>query len=351
MSSKSPLHLFVSQQTCIAGQGVHGTVALDFRSVRDSPLDEVRVELRGNMRMYVRLDFVDRDCIDEIVHSSCSRRRHCAKEDILLVYESKVLWKRGEHNSAAGTHSLRIPFSFKLPADIPPSCYVSVGGTTVRADYKVQAIGVRSGLHRNEKVEYGLKVFTPDDVGAPIKARLKGGWPGPWATKTARRRIRKGLWGSHADVQIEVRPYSHLPALRRGVSDLCCSLHTRPRLCCRYPWRSRLHFPSSPSADPFRERTTNEYGRLHLFSPARSSYFLSRGYVSVLAHSRDCTHCRFPPSGALLTSNACRTSGSPSTMRSIGAGGSKKQSSLQSFVCDVPRHSAFRALDTKLKSK
>lgn len=54
MVSKPPLHLFVSRHTCVTGQDVHGTVALDFRSVRDSPLDEVRVELRGNMRMCVR---------------------------------------------------------------------------------------------------------------------------------------------------------------------------------------------------------------------------------------------------------------------------------------------------------
>lgn len=74
----------------------------------------------------------------------------------------------------------------------------------MRADYKVQVVGIRSGLHRNEKVEHMLKVVTPDDMGLSIKTRLKGGWQGPWATKTARRRVRKGLWGPHADVQIEV---------------------------------------------------------------------------------------------------------------------------------------------------
>lgn len=104
----------------------------------------------------------------------------------------------------AGTHSLRLPFSLKLPADVPPSCYVSVGGTTVRADYQVQAIGIRNGLPHNEKVDAILNVVAPDVLGAPIKARLKGGWQGPWATKTARRRVRKGLWGPYADVQIEV---------------------------------------------------------------------------------------------------------------------------------------------------
>ncbi|KAH9916025.1 uncharacterized protein B0H18DRAFT_77405 [Fomitopsis serialis] len=179
MTSKPPLHILVAHHTCVAGQPVQGTVALDFRSVRDDPLLEVRVELRGLMRIR-------------------------GKEDVLLVYESKSLWKRGERYPPAGTHFLRIPFSLELPADVPPSCSVSTSSMTVRVDYKVEAIGVRAGMLRlNEKVECALKVVTPDAVGAPIRIRLKGGWQGPWATKTARQRIRKGLWGPHADVQLE----------------------------------------------------------------------------------------------------------------------------------------------------
>ncbi|KZT69102.1 hypothetical protein DAEQUDRAFT_710642 [Daedalea quercina L-15889] len=190
MTSKPPLNLVVAQLTCIAGQPVQGTVALNFRSVRDDPLDEVRVELRGIMRM----------CVLLISCNSCAEQY----EDILLVYENKTLWKRGERYPPAGTHFLRMPFALELPTNVPPSCYASTGGTTVRVDYKVEVVGVRASMHRlNERVECALKVVTPDVVGAPIRTRLKGGWQGPWATKTARRRIRKGLWGPYADVQME----------------------------------------------------------------------------------------------------------------------------------------------------
>ncbi|KAH9836124.1 uncharacterized protein C8Q71DRAFT_67139 [Rhodofomes roseus] len=194
MTSKPPLHLVLAHHTCIAGQPIRGAVALNLRSVRDDPLDEVRVDLRG------------------IMHISYSRRHGCGKEDILLVYESKSLWKR-ERYPPAGTHFLRIPFNLELPADVPPSCYVSTGGTVVRVDYKVEAIGVRSSMLRlHEKVDCSFKVVTSDAVGAPLRAKLKGGWQGPWATKTARRRIRKGLWGAHADVQLEFT-YPAIPVL------------------------------------------------------------------------------------------------------------------------------------------
>ena len=119
------------------------------------------------------------------------------------------LWKKGNKYPPQGSHTLQLPFRFKLPDILPPSCdypcYLagSQGRATVR--YFVELVAKRSGLHRNRRISSIFPVLPRDAAGAFAHTTLiLRGWPGTWRRTQTTKEIRKGFYGDHSRVEVTV---------------------------------------------------------------------------------------------------------------------------------------------------
>lgn len=127
-------------------------------------------------------------------------------ERIETVRENVVVWTKGSAWPLTGEGVLRLPFEFLLPLNAQPSCKYSGVAREGDVSYFIEAVGVRSGLlSRNRRVSKPFAVVPPDPTGLELRKSLLSGWSGPLNTISKSKNIRRGIWGSYAEIKAEVR--------------------------------------------------------------------------------------------------------------------------------------------------
>ncbi|RPD67563.1 hypothetical protein L226DRAFT_499814 [Lentinus tigrinus ALCF2SS1-7] len=187
-SSPPPFVLHIPPLVYVAGGTIGGEVEIDFRQLREQNIEEIQVRLRGRSETYIH-----RNNLKNTVH-----------ETIRLVHENQSLWHEGGAYPPAGSDTLRVPFSFKLPDALPPSFRYDILEESATIRYALTAVGVRKGLlNFNKKYYTPIAVLPRDDVGAKIREDAQREVR-PWKKYEREERIRKGLWGDYAKVKVEL---------------------------------------------------------------------------------------------------------------------------------------------------
>ena len=123
------------------------------------------------------------------------------------LYRQEVgLWhidKAPTSSAPSSSTSTRIPFSFKLPHDLPPSFQIDGLHAECRVGHVLEVLGTRPNAS-NHRIVVPLSVVAPDALGTQHRQTLEGGWNGPWLPVKKEARVRKGVFGSHSSVQVEV---------------------------------------------------------------------------------------------------------------------------------------------------
>ncbi|KAI0757927.1 hypothetical protein C8Q74DRAFT_1319879 [Fomes fomentarius] len=222
-----------------AGSAVDGELEIDFRKLQEDNIDEVQVRLRGSARVCV----------------------HTYIDSVNLTYLS--LWTRGTEKALyppPGSDVLRIPFHFALPDTLPPSFHWNTIDESATIRYALTAVGVRNGL-----LNFDRKYLTP-------LARARGEVHA-WRTQTKAERIRKGLWGDYAKVEVEVE--LSLPDI--PVLPLFSTIPSRTRLPVQRP-----SFPPVPTSGDELEFTLRR--RLEL---SAQRYGMGRSFRIASVSKRD----------------------------------------------------------------
>ncbi|KAI0658714.1 hypothetical protein C8Q70DRAFT_183606 [Cubamyces menziesii] len=189
-SADPAMSIHISPYLFVSGCPVEGQVELDLRQLSEDDVQEVHIKLKGSAWTV--------QTINTTVYV----------QNVPLVSEDITLWTKGP---APEQGTLRIPFQFLLPPDLPPSFHDKknkwTDGGAIR--YWLSAVGVRSGaLQRNRRVRLPIAVVQRDIVGAGLRAKLSAMAQGVdygWRIDRAESKIRRGLWGDYATVKAELR--------------------------------------------------------------------------------------------------------------------------------------------------
>jgi hypothetical protein len=156
---------------------------------------------------------------------------------IPLIKMDQTLWASNNANSDAESHTIRLPFSFQLPKDLPPS-FKHVGvGYSGEITYSIQIVGQRAGLlQRNRRVGRVFPLMPAVGIqGVCAKVDLLAGWKGTWKTITSDSKIRRGLWGQQSKIEVEVSRLCMFA--RKPMADRLFSLVQNPRTRDFSYWR------------------------------------------------------------------------------------------------------------------
>ncbi len=123
-------------------------------------------------------------------------------ETIPLVYVSLDLWTQGSAYPLPGTDTLRLPFRFRLPDNLPPSFHYSGWQKSAYVLYELTVVGVRPGTFQfNKKLRMPLAVVPKDTIGKNLGNGIASlGWRKGERTE----KIRRGLWGDYSTAHVEV---------------------------------------------------------------------------------------------------------------------------------------------------
>lgn len=163
-----------------------------------------------------------------------------AKENISLWSSSSGVYPPPDSDI------LEIPFTFKLPASLPPSfeCVGATKSEKAHIRYGIAIVGKRPGvLRHNQRITKGFPVLPPDPSGAELREALQRGWTGPWRTSVDKKQIRKGLWGDHSEVEMTVSYCFFHGSLSHTHKSLCYSLcyQISQYYHSSHPFRSHSH--------------------------------------------------------------------------------------------------------------
>ncbi|KAI0355531.1 hypothetical protein OH77DRAFT_1425041 [Trametes cingulata] len=184
ISVRIPGILFVS------GGPVEGELELNYRALQDDNIQEVHVKLRGFAKTEIRRG-----------NNSTNRKR------VQLVRVDASLWTRGSAYPPPGSDIIRIPFCLQLPAGLPPSFQYNSRQKKGSVMYSFTAVGVRPGAFQfNRRIRQPLAVVQKDDVGMSVREQLtalaSAGAEQSWKIQTREEKIRRGLWGDYATVNV-----------------------------------------------------------------------------------------------------------------------------------------------------
>lgn len=159
--------------------------------------------------------------IHHITRRTIYRERDAHNDYLRLALADLSLWTRGAENALyppPGSDVLRIPFHFTLPDNLPPSFHWTTIDESATIRYALTAVGVRKGLlNFDRKYVTPLAVLPKDDIGVRVKEGSERGEVHAWRTQKKEERIRKGLWGDYAKVEVEVR--RSLPTMLHTTRD------------------------------------------------------------------------------------------------------------------------------------
>ncbi|KAI0793699.1 hypothetical protein C8Q74DRAFT_1445288 [Fomes fomentarius] len=186
-TSKPPFTILVPPLIYPAGSAVEGEVELDFRRLLEENIEKVQLRLHGT------------------AETAISKNKDAAHDIVRLVDADIPLWTRGSVYPTPDSDLLRVPFRFILPSHLPPSFHYAATTETAKIRYGLTAVGVRKGvLNANRKHVVPLAVVPQDAVGLRVKEGSGRGVVHGWRTKRKEERIRKGLWGDYAKVEVEI---------------------------------------------------------------------------------------------------------------------------------------------------
>ncbi|KAI0832909.1 hypothetical protein BC628DRAFT_1335882 [Trametes gibbosa] len=176
----------------VPGCLVEGEVELDFKTLRDSNIEEVHVKLRGFAKTRITYD------------------KTTLIQNIPLVRDDASLWSRGGAYPLPGEDTLRIPFRLQLPEDLPPPFRHTRYGQIGKIGYAVIAVGVRPGaLRLNRRVHAAFPLVPKDTPGVSLREKLSlmavTGEDVNWRSEAKEEKIRRGLWGDYSTVQAELK--------------------------------------------------------------------------------------------------------------------------------------------------
>jgi hypothetical protein len=145
------------------------------------------------------------------------------RTQVPLVHEHIQLWQRGEAFPSPGSHTLTVPFTFRLPVNLPPSFHADGAAKSGNITYYLEVVAFRPGLfHPNRRVRAVIAVLpmgTPQVV--QLRSQLTSGWGTdmPWISLPYKEPIRSGVWGDYSQVEVTVRPpcSSTVPISQLGV--------------------------------------------------------------------------------------------------------------------------------------
>ncbi|KAI9059985.1 hypothetical protein FKP32DRAFT_1595731 [Trametes sanguinea] len=199
-SSNAGVTVHLPNNLYVSGGPVEGEVELDFAQLRQDNVESVHVKLRGRASTYVTINTTT------------------LQEVISLVRVSATLWSNGAAYPPPGSNTLRFPFSFQLPSNLPPSLSYVGGGGVVAIQYALTAVAVRPGtFNRNRRVRVPIALVQADRREyVEMRDRLlrvgAAGEDVPWRTWRAEENVRKGLWGDYGSVKVRLM-IPELPAL------------------------------------------------------------------------------------------------------------------------------------------
>ncbi|RDX41137.1 hypothetical protein OH76DRAFT_1467291 [Lentinus brumalis] len=171
--STSVLSIHIPPTIYTSGSYVEGEIHLNFRSLQDEPIDEVRITLRGRAKAL-----------------NDNPRKQEAR---MLVDTSRVLWTYGAEYPPPGSDTLRLFFRWKLPDNLPPSTYYSGHLKAASVVYSLETVGLRRGvLKSDKKIHTPLVVLQSDSVGTQLPLGLSDV---PWKKFYREQKVRKGFWG------------------------------------------------------------------------------------------------------------------------------------------------------------
>ncbi|KAI0802071.1 hypothetical protein BC629DRAFT_1284933 [Irpex lacteus] len=192
-TSHTPTIQLVVQPTLrVPGEVVEGVAQLYFPNLAKDKIEEVHVKLRGSIYTEITRSTGTSTIVDP-------KRVHVAKENISLWSSSSGVYPPPDSDI------LEIPFTFKLPASLPPSfeCVGATKSEKAHIRYGIAIVGKRPGvLRHNQRITKGFPVLPPDPSGAELREALQRGWTGSWRTLMDKKQIRKGLWGDHSEVEM-----------------------------------------------------------------------------------------------------------------------------------------------------
>ncbi|KAI0783732.1 hypothetical protein C8Q75DRAFT_736575 [Abortiporus biennis] len=175
----------------VGGEIVSGEVVLHFPQVHEDKLEEVHVNLRGQVEASVSTEFEN------------DRPR---RQRIKVVEQNISVWTKGSSYPSPDSQTLRLPFEFQLPDEVLPSCEYSAEGKYAHVWYLVEVVGVGQGVLQGiHRIERPFSVVPPDRPGNATRDALLAGWLGEWNTIRHSGKIRRGLWGGYADATIELQ--------------------------------------------------------------------------------------------------------------------------------------------------
>ena len=117
------------------------------------------------------------------------------------------MWTKGTTYPAAQENVLKLPFSLVLPDDLPPSYDYrkkSKAESGVVA-YSVEVVGVRAGrLRFNKRIAQSFPLLPSSVPGAQLRDTLRLGWAGKMDSAIFSKKVRKGMWGDYANINVTV---------------------------------------------------------------------------------------------------------------------------------------------------
>lgn len=196
------------------GHSVEGEVELNFQELKQDNIQEVHVKLRGVVRTYAgfHLRIARFQYSSQFLYRELNVNTTTDIKTVPLVRDDASVWSQGGAYPPPGSNTIRIPFRFLLPPDLPPSFHYSRYGRKGAVRYAVTAVGTRpSTFSLNRRVHAPFAIIpkdTPQGVALREKLALLAatGAECEWQKERKEEKMRRGLWGDYATAQVEV-PY------------------------------------------------------------------------------------------------------------------------------------------------
>ncbi|GJE84028.1 arrestin-N domain-containing protein [Phanerochaete sordida] len=242
-----PFSLDFDRRQRLAGERIDGHVELDVLGLTKAKVEDVRLELKGALYVVpARTNSTTSPTVGDTARPVQSVNTK-VKPTVDLLSEGMTVW----HQGLGQPDVLRVPFSFVLPRDLPPSCEVVCSHWAGSVVYALLITARRSGMHKNEVLEEHIAVVPGSRKGAALHATLSAGpWEGEWKTVRAEKDIRRGLWGEYSHVAAALT----LPAVSVFPTDTDIPFALRITTTSRAMDEADAHaahvFPAPPSRFP-----------------------------------------------------------------------------------------------------
>ncbi|KAH9884969.1 hypothetical protein C8Q73DRAFT_718671 [Cubamyces lactineus] len=190
-SAKPAVRIHLPGNIFVAGCAIEGEAELNVRQLQEENIQEVRIDLKGVAKIAI------------------SHESKVSTESIQLANSTVTVWTRGTAYPPPGEDTLRVPFQMRLPNNTPPPFEYNGWAKNGAIRYTLIAVCVRPGaLQRHHRVYVPLAVAGRDSMGIAAREKLAAiaaGAQDLWRVYHAEEKIRKGLWGDYATVQVDLR--------------------------------------------------------------------------------------------------------------------------------------------------